>query len=77
MPQTRSPGVIEAQVGDMLRQVLHRHAELERAKIQISVEGSTVTLTGKVETWREQDLAEKAAWSTPGVTAVVNRLEIG
>jgi len=33
-------------------------------------------LSGKVHTWYERNLAERTAWSAPGVTNVDNRLTI-
>jgi osmotically-inducible protein OsmY len=60
-----------------IARAFHRSAELERAQVSVAVAGSTVTLTGRVKTWYEQDLAERAAWSTPGVTSVIDRIEIG
>jgi len=36
-----------------------------------------VTLKGRVKTWYEQDMAERAAWSTPGGASVIDEIEIG
>jgi len=41
------------------------------------VEGSKATLKGRMKTWYEQEMAERAAWSTPGVTSVVDEIEVG
>jgi len=35
-----------------------------------------VTLRGKVRSWAERKDAEKAAWASPGVTAIDNQIEI-
>jgi osmotically-inducible protein OsmY len=59
-----------------LAAALHRYAQLEADGIQLQVDGSKVTLTGKARSWRERDLIQEAAWSAPGVTAVDNRLEV-
>ncbi|KQO78286.1 BON domain-containing protein [Methylobacterium sp. Leaf88] len=44
--------------------------------ITVRVEGDTVILDGCVDLWRERELAERAAWSTPGVHAVDDRLRL-
>ena len=36
----------------------------------------TVKLEGKVHSWHERQLAEQAAWSAPGVTAVDDRIRV-
>jgi len=35
-----------------------------------------VILKGRVRAWYERDIAERAAWSAPGVTEVQDRLTI-
>ena len=35
-----------------------------------------MVLTGEVQAWYEGDIAERAAWSAPGVSEVQNRLTI-
>jgi osmotically-inducible protein OsmY len=35
-----------------------------------------VTLEGKVKAWSERQAAERAAWSTPGVRMVEDRIAI-
>lgn len=42
--------------------------------IRVQVDGDQVTLDGCVNVWRERELAERAAWSAPGVRAVEDRL---
>jgi osmotically-inducible protein OsmY len=34
-------------------------------------------LSGTVNSWHERDAAQGAAWSAPGVSAVINELRIG
>lgn len=45
--------------------------------IDVTTTGSTVTLTGTVRSASERDRAVALARETAGVTAVVDRLEIG
>ena len=63
--------------GEMNRKALARHAEREARDIVVTVNGSTVTLTGRVDSWAERIVARGAAWSAPGVTNVINELAVG
>jgi osmotically-inducible protein OsmY len=53
-----------------------RSATLDSSKITAFVNGSTVTLRGKVRSFSEVEDAEDAAWLAPGVLHVDNKLEI-
>lgn len=66
-----------ADIGDAISRALKRHAEREAKHIQVKVEEGTVTLSGKVDSAAERDAARGAAWSTRGVTAVVDDLQCG
>jgi osmotically-inducible protein OsmY len=55
---------------------LKRNAELEADSIRVSVLNGHVTLNGKVKAWYERDLAERTAWSAPGVTTVEDKISI-
>lgn len=55
---------------------LKRDAEIEAGGINIKVSGSKVILEGRVHAWRERGVAERAAWATPGVTAVEDHLAV-
>jgi len=71
--QITAPEVVHNKIENALR----RSAELEASHIDVEVSGSKVTLRGKVKTWWERSVAESAAWSAPGVTAVDDQLTIG
>jgi osmotically-inducible protein OsmY len=56
---------------------LKRNAEVEAQHIYVEAHGSTVVLTGAVDTWRERSAAERAAWGAPGVSKVENKITVG
>ena len=55
---------------------LKRNAGIDADRVIVTVHGNKVTLTGNVKAWSERHIAEQAAWSTPGVTHVDDRLTI-
>lgn len=55
---------------------LHRQAQLDAQNIAVAVDGDTVTLSGAVSSVGERNAALRAAWSAPGVTRVVNKMEL-
>lgn len=63
-------------IADKIGRALQRHAERAAKHIQIKVRDGTVTLNGKVASYAERSLARGAAWSAPGVHAVVDDLDI-
>jgi osmotically-inducible protein OsmY len=72
-PSTAKAPAVRAEI----EKAFKRNAELESSNISISVDGGKVRLDGKVKAYYERALAERAAWSTPGVTAVDDRLNVG
>jgi osmotically-inducible protein OsmY len=64
------------EVKEKIEKALQRSAELEASRIKVETEGGSVILTGKVHAWYERDIAERAAWSAPGVTEVHDRITI-
>jgi osmotically-inducible protein OsmY len=55
---------------------LVRNARLDAEHVHVDVTGSAVTLTGRVSSSHERSEAGQAAWSSPGVTHVHNRLTV-
>jgi len=67
----------EIDVKQHITDALKRHADIEAKRVQVSVhDGGTVSLEGDVGSWEERLAAVHAAWCTPGVHAVDDRLRI-
>lgn len=64
-------------IGEKINRALQRHAEREANHIGVTAHEGVVTLTGKVGSYAERSAARGAAWSAPGVHAVVDNLTIG
>ena len=73
---TLRPQVAVADIQRRIEEALKRNAEIDAKAIQIKVEGSVVKLEGRVHLWRERQIAERAAWSVPGVNKVEDHLLI-
>jgi osmotically-inducible protein OsmY len=71
-PQAASPSNLKQKI----EEALVRSAEMDAHRITVDVDGSKVILGGTVRSWAERQLAERVAWSAPGVTAVENRIEV-
>ncbi|PDQ20554.1 ornithine aminotransferase [Mesorhizobium sanjuanii] len=68
-----------ASVSDIKKRIenaLKRDAETEAQSIRVNVLDGKVTLEGKVRAWSERQAAERAAWSSPGVRTVDDRISI-
>lgn len=55
---------------------LLRDAQLDANRIRVDIQGSSLVLSGTVESWAEREAAEHAAWGTPGVAEVDNRIQV-
>lgn len=65
-----------ADVKDRIVSAFKRQADLDAASVTVITDGSTVKLSGKVHAWNERSIAERAAWSAPGVTKVEDHLTV-
>jgi len=73
---TVKPAINKAIVKDNIKRALERNADVESDKVEISTTGRTVVLKGKVGSWHERSLVERAAWASPGVVNVKDEIEI-
>jgi len=55
---------------------IKRSAVRDSEEILVEVTGTDVTLTGKVHSWSERDLATDSAWSSPGVRNVIDKMTL-
>ena len=75
--QIRVASAVHAsEIREKIQKALQRSAEVEASRITVQTEGGRVVLSGKVRAWYERDIAERAAWSAPGVTEVQDQLTI-
>ena len=68
------PEASATDISNGIARAFARNAELYDDNVNVSADGGNVTLSGDVETWGEYDMAEDAAWRSPGVTSVTNNI---
>ncbi|MFZ6013212.1 MAG: BON domain-containing protein, partial [Bacteroidota bacterium] len=69
-------GVEPRDIKKKINAAFHRNATIDAGNIAVAVRGKEVELTGTVKSWAERKQAEDVALSMPGITGVINRLEI-
>ncbi|MBP2227972.1 osmotically-inducible protein OsmY [Azospirillum agricola] len=70
------PQANAADIRHRIQEALKRSAQIDADTITVMVRDGQVTLNGRVRAWHERQIAERAAWSAPGVKAVDDRLAI-
>lgn len=69
-------GPLAADAATRIENALRRSAALDCKTVVVLVSDGQITLRGTVRSWAECRDAERAAWSAPGVRAVINRLAV-
>jgi osmotically-inducible protein OsmY len=69
------PSTVE--VKSAIEAALKRSAEVDANHIKVEADGDKVILRGTVRSWAEREEAERAAWRSPGVRSVDNRITVG
>lgn len=70
------PHVSPSDVQKRIQEALERQVQREAKRLLVIVDGSRVTLRGKVHSWAERQAAQGAAWGAPGISTVVNELTL-
>lgn len=72
-----TPAVQAGNIKQKIEEALLRSALTEANRVEVSVHGHKVVLSGRVNSWIERGAAERAAWAVPGVTEVQDKLAVG
>jgi len=73
--------IIKSQTHDTIEKVdveaaLRRSLSVNDCDIKVFVSGTTVTLSGNVNSWYQKDEASRIAWNAPGIWNVKNELTV-
>ncbi|WP_298734294.1 BON domain-containing protein [uncultured Chitinophaga sp.] len=68
------PNITPVIVKDVIKKALERSADIEANSINILTDGGRIVLKGKVRSWAERKVVERAVWATPGVIDVKDEL---
>jgi len=69
-PSVAPPEDVKGQIED----ALSRQSLLKDAIIQVSAQGETIILSGRVHSWAQRHAARATAWAAPGVSDVLDNL---
>ena len=55
---------------------LRKNDKIDHTRIDVYVKNAAVTLKGSVKTYEESSLVGQTAWDTPGISEVLNDLQV-
>jgi osmotically-inducible protein OsmY len=70
------PKLSPTEIKRKIEEAFKRSAEIDANRIIVETNGSEVILKGSVRSWAEREEAEREAWRAPGVTKVIDQIEI-
>jgi osmotically-inducible protein OsmY len=70
------PHTTQRDVRRRIVEALHRDADLDARRIDVTLTGDTAALKGTVRSWTQRDAAERAAGSAPGIRRVHNEIVV-
>lgn len=70
------PRPTSGDIRERIRKALLRTASKDADAVHVKVHGGEVTLSGSVRTMQEREDAVRSAWAAPGVTKVINEIEL-
>ena len=71
---TLRPRVDADNIQRRIEDALKRSAEVDAEGVHVKVQGDVVILEGKVNSWHQRQIAERTAWSVPGVKDVKDQI---
>ena len=66
----------DAAIAAAIETALRRRARIPADRIRVRAESAVATLRGKVSCWPEREAVQAAAWLAPGISRVINELQI-
>lgn len=71
-----APRTSAEEIRRRIEQAFRHSAAIDAERIEVEMHDGTVILKGTVYSWHERTQAERAAWSTPGVQHVEDRIVV-
>ena len=70
------PKATPQNIENQIQKAFTRSANIDAKNIKVTVHNNELTLSGTVHSAKEKDDAEIAGYNAPGITNVINQLEV-